>query len=126
MRSLSASGDTPLAAVRSLGELPTLPPVAPVAACALSVDILQPVLVALHLTANGGEVRLLERAGDVPTVADLAVVDRADRDHLGGGAGEEGLVGEVEVVAQELLLLHRVAEVAGDGHDRVARDAGEC
>ena len=87
--------------------------------------MLEPVLVALDLAAHGGEVGLLELAGDLARVADLAVVDRADRHDLGRGAGEERLVGEVEVVAEELLLAHLVPEVARDRHDRVARDARE-
>ena len=44
-----------------------------------------------------GEVGLLDLAGDLARIADLAVVDRADRHDLGRGAGEERLVGEVEV-----------------------------
>ena len=54
--------------------------------------------------------------------ADLVVVDRPHRRHLGGGAAHEHLVGEVEVGADQRLLEHRVAEVGRDLDDRVARD----
>ena len=55
--------------------------------------------------------------------AELVVVDRAERRHLGGGAAHEHLVGEVEIGADQRLLEHRVAEVLRDLRDRVARDA---
>ena len=87
--------------------------------------MLQPVPVALHLAAHDGEVGLLELAGDLTGGADLAVVDRSDRHDLGGGPGEERLVGEVEVAAQQALLAHLVPEVARDRHDGVTRDARE-
>ena len=52
--------------------------------------------------------------GPAPAVADRVVVDLADRHELGGGAGEEHLVGEVELGARDVALDHLVAEVAGD------------
>src|SRR3954454_7916842 len=57
--------------------------------------------------------------------ADLAVVDLDHRDELGGGAGEEQLVGEVEVAAGQRLLADLDALVAGKRHDRGTGDAGE-
>ena len=63
--------------------------------------------------ANRVEVRLLQLARDRAD-ADLLVVDRAHRRHLGGGAAHEHLVGEVQVGADQVLLDHLVAEVGGD------------
>src|SRR3954451_9442699 len=59
------------------------------------------------------------------TAAHLPVVDLDDRDELGGGSGEEQLVGEVEVAARQRLLPDLDAFVARERHDRVAGDAGE-
>ena len=73
-----------------------------------SVDMVQPVLVAIDLAAHGGEVGLLHLDGDrarLP-VTHLAVVDGADRHDLGRRPGEERLVGQVEVGADDLLVAH--------------------
>src|SRR5688572_28593902 len=80
------------------------------------IDVLVPVLVAIDLAAHGGEEHFLDLAGDGAGLADLAVVDRADRDDLGGGAREERLVGGVEVGAQDVPGRALDAEVAGDRH----------
>src|SRR5690606_35569003 len=89
------------------------------------IDVLQPVLVAVDLTAHGREVRLLDLLGDRPGPAQLAVVDGADRHDLGRGAGEERLVRAVEVGAQDVVDDHLEAEVERDRHDAVAGDALE-
>src|SRR5512138_3783699 len=52
------------------------------------------------------EVHRLQLRGDRPARArsNGAVVEFADRRHLGGGAGKEGLVGDVYLVAGNALL----------------------
>src|SRR5262249_38793873 len=52
-------------------------------------------------SSNHIEILLLQplRNGADRTVADLAVINFADRRDLGGRSGEENLVGEVELVA---------------------------
>ena len=50
-------------------------------------------------------------------VLDQDAVDGADGRDLGGGAGEEDLVGDVEDLARERLLDDRDAEVAGERED---------
>src|SRR5206468_4143788 len=77
------------------------------------VDMFEPVLVLVDLAPHGGEIGLLHGLGDGPGRGDLAVVDRANGHDLGGGAGEEGLLGQVEVGAQEVGLGHLIALVAG-------------
>src|SRR4051812_1008478 len=69
------------------------------------VDMVQPFLVAVDLAPHRGEERLLDLAGDGPGLADLAVVDRADRHDLRGRAGQERLVAGVEVAPQDVPLL---------------------
>src|SRR5262249_27281014 len=58
-------------------------------------------------------------------LADAAVVDLADGRDLRGGAGEEALVRQPELVARDAPLVHGDALLAGEGEDRVARDALE-
>ena len=55
--------------------------------------------------------------------AELDAVELADRRHLGGGAGEEGLVADVDLVARDALFDQLQAEVVADREDGVARDA---
>ena len=57
--------------------------------------------------------------------ADGAVVHFADGRDLGGGTGEEGFVGDVQLVTGELLFFHGVAQVAGHLHDGVTGDAAQ-
>ena len=57
--------------------------------------------------------------------ADRVVVDLAHRDELGRGAGQEDLVGQVELGARDVALDDLEAEVARDLHDRLAVDAVE-
>src|SRR5215208_5964644 len=79
------------------------------------------------LSTGNSEILLLDghRDGAWAPRSDLDPVDRADRRQLGGGTGEEELVGDVEELAREELLLHLVAQVAGDAGDRIAGDAVE-
>ncbi|MNQ49356.1 hypothetical protein D3C85_632660 [compost metagenome] len=58
--------------------------------------------------------------------ADLPVIDFADRRDFGGGAGEEGLVGDVHLVAGDALLDHLDAQLVGQGQNGVAGDAVEA
>src|SRR6185295_390366 len=68
---------------------------------------------------------LLELLGDRTgfALADRAAVHLADRRHFRRRAREEGLVGDVELVAAEALLFDRDVMLARQRHDRVARDA---
>src|SRR5262245_2501324 len=85
----------------------------------LFAGIFQPLFVLRDLAVDGGEIGLLDLAGDLPRLADLAVVHRPHRDDLGRGAGEERFLGAVEVGPQQVVLPHRVPEVAGDSRLRV-------
>src|SRR5688572_16930057 len=77
------------------------------------------------LAGDQVEVGLLQLLGDRATTAgaDLAAVQFADRGHFGGGAGEEGLVGDVHLVAGDALLDDLHAQLAGQGQHGVAGDA---
>src|SRR5690606_12928509 len=90
-------------------------------------EVRQPALVLRVLAGDEVEEGRLQRPGDraAAAAADLAAVDLADRRHLGGRAGEEDLVGDVQLVARDAALLDRDAAVAGQHQDRLARDAGE-
>src|SRR6478672_7824089 len=68
-----------------------------------------------------------EVAGDGPgfAVADCAVVNFDNRDDLGGAAGEEAFVGDVDVMAREWHLADFDPCTAGEFDDRVARNALE-
>jgi len=67
----------------------------------------------------------LDNPGDLTRLPQRVVVHLAHRHQLGGGPGEEHLVGQVELRACNRALLDPVAEVAGDLHHRVAGDAIE-
>ena len=107
------------------------PPRPPVNESSLSVgpsfDIVQPVLVLVHFTVQGGEERLLDLLGDRPrsAITHHPVVDCPDRHQLRGRAGKKCLVGRVEVGPDDRLIGHRVAEVAGDRLDRLLGDSLE-
>src|ERR1700728_854825 len=64
-----------------------------------SVDMVQPLLVLVHLAADRGEEGLLDLLRDFAGMArtDGPVVDGPDRHHLGRRTGQEGLVGQVQV-----------------------------
>src|SRR5438046_7722457 len=87
--------------------------------------MLEPILVAVDLAAHRREVGLLDAAGYGARLADLAVVDRAHGNDLGGSAGEERLLDGVEVAPEQVGLRDLVAQVARDRDHRVARDAFE-
>jgi len=53
------------------------------------------------------------------------VVDGADGDDLGSRAGQECLIGQVQVGADDGLVSHLVAQVRRDRLDGVLRDAGQ-
>src|SRR2546423_1119916 len=90
-----------------------------------SSDMFDPVLVAIDLSANGGEVDLLDGPGHRPRLADEAVVDLSDRHHLGGRPGQESLLAHVQITAEDVADLDLVAKVARDRHHRVLGDALE-
>src|SRR5436190_447164 len=90
--------------------------------CGRALGVLEPLRPALAAPAHGVEVRRLEleRHGPHP---ELDIVDLAQRRHLGGGAAHEGLVGEVEIGANQALLDDPVAEILRDLSHWVACDA---
>ena len=69
----------------------------------------------------------LQLLGDraAAAAADDAIVEFANRGDFRGGAGEEGFVGNVDVVAGETARLHFETELACHLDDGVARDAGQ-
>src|SRR5207245_79483 len=94
-------------------------------AASFSSDMFEPVFVAVDFAVDDAEEQLLDLARDLARTADLAVVDGADRHDLSGGPGEEGLVGEVEVMPPERPFADLVPQVACHRHYRRARDAVE-
>src|SRR5687768_482676 len=86
----------------------------------------EPAGVALVAAAHGGEVATLdvERGREVAG-PDRTVVDRRDRGDLDAGAGQEDLVGQIELGAVDPPLHHLQARIGGDAQDRGARDAGQ-
>src|SRR5260370_35858631 len=89
------------------------------------VDEVQPFPISLRLARRGFEERTLNVARDLTgtSLADLHAVDFRDRGNLRRCAGEERLVCDEQVFDRERARLDRVAEVAGDLDDRIARDA---
>ena len=87
----------------------------------------QPLAVALGAPVQGVLEGRLHRARDLAglAAADRVVVDLAHGHELGGGAGHEHLVGQVELGAREVALDDLEAEVARDLHARLAVDAVE-
>lgn len=74
------------------------------------------------LTADQVEVGFLQFGGDRPTVtrADLAAIQLLDRRDFGGGAGEEGLVGDIDFITGDALFYQLQAVLLGQGQDGVA------
>src|SRR5690606_17712130 len=60
-----------------------------------------------------------------PALGQPAAVDRVRRDDAGEGAGDERLVGAIDVGEREILLEHRDAVFAADADNVAARDAAE-
>src|SRR6185437_1405390 len=71
--------------------------------------VLEQVGEALVLPADDGEERVLDLFRDRSATADVVIVDRRHRRHLGGRAAEEHLVAEVEVGAHQVHLAHLVS-----------------
>src|SRR4029077_18157155 len=90
-------------------------------------DLGQPLGVLGISAVDDVEERALDLLGDrtARAAAELDAVELADRRHLGGGAGEERLVADVDLVAGDALFDQLQAEVAADREDRVAGDAVE-
>src|SRR5690242_10812828 len=86
----------------------------------------EPVPALAILAGDHVEEGFLDRLGHRSGLAfaDLAPVELADRRHFRRRAGEEGLVGDVDVVARQALRANLVAELAGELDHRGARDAG--
>ena len=76
------------------------------------LDDVQPLEVLLGAAVQRVLELRLDVLGDLAGRAERVVVDLADRDQLGCGAGEEDLVGQIELGARDVALLDRVAEVA--------------
>src|SRR6267142_5862052 len=87
----------------------------------LGVDRRAPLRVGRRAGTDGVEVRLAHLGGERAhrAVADGVAIDGEDRRDLGGGAGKERLVGDVELGAVDLALLHldakRLAEEREQG-----------
>ena len=73
--------------------------------------------------ANGLEIGVAHLGGQGPdgALADRVAVDRQDRRHLGGGAGEERLVGDVELGPVDLALPRLTESVSRNSVSSVAR-----
>ena len=65
------------------------------------------------LTMSKNALWIFSVIGPRAACAELDAVEFADRRDFGGGAGEEGLVGDVDLVARDALLDHLQAEVLG-------------
>ncbi len=87
----------------------------------------EPVEVVFGEAVDDIEEGFVERRGDGAhgAVADEDAIDGAEVGDFGGGAGEEGLVADVEEFAGECLLDDGDAHVAGQREDGVAGDAVE-
>src|SRR3954452_3953774 len=75
------------------------------------LDDVQPFGVLLRATVQGVLVLRLDHSGDLARLAQLVVVDLADRHQLRRRADEERLLGQVQLRAGHVALLDRVAEV---------------
>src|SRR4051794_7038018 len=86
---------------------------------------MQPTLILRVATLSRGEEDLLNLLRHHParTRAYFMTINLSDRRHLRGCSREEGFVGAEQVFQIKLSDLDRVAEVAGNLHDGLARDA---
>src|SRR6476469_64885 len=87
-----------------------------------------PVTVLGHIASYHVEVEGLEPASDIAdaAVADLAMVDRANRGDLGPCSTQKQLVADVKLGAVDRALVNRYAEVlAQESHNGQASDAFE-
>src|SRR5271166_1268862 len=87
----------------------------------------QPIVAVSFFAADHAVELLLNRFRDDTDLsfADRDFVDRTDGGNFGGSAAEENLVSDVERFARDLLLDDFDAEIEGDLHHRIARDAGK-
>src|SRR5512144_1101714 len=92
-----------------------------------SVDVGEPSVPIGRLAVDDGEVGALQllRHRSSPAVADGDLVDRSNRRHLGGRAGDEDLVGDIQRFTWNAGLENRVAEIACQRDDRIPRDAAK-
>jgi len=88
-------------------------------------DFGEPVFEFGVFAANDVEEGFLDAVGGVAfgPGANGAVVDLADRGDLGGGAGQENFVGQVQHVPGQRLLFQRDVQLVADAEHRVAGDA---
>ena len=88
----------------------------------------EPVFELWGFAADDVEEGFLDAIGGVAfgAVADTAVVDLADRGDLGGGAGQEKFIGQVQLVARQRLFLQRDVQLLADAEYRIAGDAVEA
>src|SRR5690606_36769068 len=77
--------------------------------------------------AHHVELALLEATSNrtKAAVADGPVIDLSDRRHLGGGACQEHLVGQPQLVASAALLSDGETHLSCQDHDGVTRDSWE-
>src|SRR3546814_9962371 len=87
----------------------------------------EPFGISVALALHQREVRCLQLFGDrtATAFADRTIVDLANRRDFSGGAGEERLVGDIDLVARDASFDDLVAEILCQLHDRAARDAVE-
>src|SRR6185295_16246606 len=87
-------------------------------------DAGQPVDVLLGAAIDHVEILLLQLGGDGAAAADadLAAVQFPDGGDFGGGAGEEGLVGGIDLVPGDALFLHLQAHLGSELEDGGAGD----
>src|SRR2546423_859817 len=87
----------------------------------------EPSMAVVVFAAHDGVKLLLQGLSDRAhgAIADLNLVDGADGGDLGGGAGKESLVGDVEHFAGNHLLNNGKVEIARDLQDRVTGNAGQ-
>src|SRR5579872_6984336 len=86
----------------------------------------EPAMAVALLAAHYGVELLLQHLRDrthPAALADLDLVDRTDRRHLGGRAREEHFVGDIKQLPRNRLLHDRNILVAGNLQNRIARDA---
>src|SRR5512140_3222904 len=124
--SMPAAGlgqNTPPLAFKSLASSSTTNSFLAVAA--VISDLGQPVAVLGIAPVDDVEERVLDLLGDgaARSGADLQPVEFADGSHFRGGAGEERLVGDVDLVARDALLHDLDPQVLADTEHGVAGDA---
>jgi len=75
------------------------------------------------VTSDRLEEDFLDGSGNWAWVADFPIVDGTDRYHLSRSAGEESLVGGVEIAPEEVALLVVESQISSDDSHRVLGDA---